>query len=169
MKTQRRQHRQFKRRNIKTRKKWTGGKKIEKRNSKINRKINRKSKIKENKTTDLSFKNVQCSPNPENKKDFSTFRDNVHLFTNTLFGNYILCYIKKERPLKEFSEQYRTHMFNIHQIYLNELREKKHFVTNTIVNNYVNQLHPSLLMYCLNFQMRKRNVDIIVSETNIDI
>jgi len=104
---------------------------------------------------------------PENKKEFSGFRDNVHLFTNTLFSNYISCYIKKEKPLKEFSEQYRTHMFNIHQKFINELREKKHFVTNTIVQKYVNELHPSLLMYCLNFQMRKRNVDTIVVESSM--
>ena len=104
---------------------------------------------------------------PENKKEFSGFRDQVHLFTDTLFSNYVSCYIKKERPLKEFSDQYRTHMFNIHQKFINELREKKHFVTNTVVQNYVNELHPSLLMYCLNFQMRKRNVDTIVAESNI--
>ena len=55
-------------------------------------------------------------------------------------------------------------MFNIHKIFLNELREKKHFVTNNIVKKYVNEIHPSLLMYCLNFQMRKRFVDTIVAE-----
>ena len=104
---------------------------------------------------------------PENKKDFSVFRDQVHLFTSTLFANYASCYIKKEKPLKEFSEQYRTHMFNIHKIYMDELREKKFFVTNTTVINYVNNLHPSLLMYCLNFQMRKRNVDTIVADNNV--
>ena len=104
---------------------------------------------------------------PESKKEFSGFRDQVHLFTNTLFSNYVSCYIKKERPLKEFSDQYRTHMFNIHQIFINELREKKHFVTNTIVQKYVNELHPSLLMYCLNFQMRKRNIDTIVVESDV--
>ena len=100
---------------------------------------------------------------PENKKELSSFRDQVHLFTNTLFANYASCYIKKEKPLKEFSEQYRTHMFNIHKIYMDDLREKKMFITNTTVKDYVNNLHPSLLMYCLNFQMRKRNVDIIAS------
>ena len=104
---------------------------------------------------------------PENKKEFSGFRDQVHLFTNTLFSNYISCYIKKERPLKEFSEQYRTHMFNIHQKFINELREQKLFITNTVVQNYVNELHPSLLMYCLNFQMRKRNIDTNVAESII--
>jgi len=101
---------------------------------------------------------------PENKKEFSGFRDQVHLFTDTLFANYVSCYIKKQRPLKEFSDQYRTHMFNIHQKFLNELREKKQFVTNTVVQKYVNELHPSLLMYCLNFQLRKRNIDTIVVE-----
>jgi hypothetical protein len=104
---------------------------------------------------------------PENKKEFSLFRDQIHLFTNTLFSNYISCYIKKERPLIEFSEQYRTHMFNIHKIYTDELREKKQFITNTVVIKYVNNLHPSLLMYCLNFQMRKRNVDTIAADANI--
>ena len=102
---------------------------------------------------------------PESKKEFSGFRDQVHLFTDTLFSNYVSCYIKKERPLKEFPDQYRTHMFNIHQKFINELREKKQFVTNTVVQKYVNELHPSLLMYCLNFQMRKRNVDTIVVES----
>ena len=67
----------------------------------------------------------------------------------------------------EFSEQYRTHMFNIHKTYTDELREKKLFVNNTVVIKYVNNLHPSLLMYCLNFQMRKRNVDTIAADANI--
>jgi hypothetical protein len=101
---------------------------------------------------------------PENKKDFSVFRDQVHLFTGTLYTNYVSCYIKKEKPLIEFSEQYRTHMFNIHQLYMNELREKKLFINTTFVQKYVNELNPSLLMYCLNFQMRKRNVDTIVAD-----
>lgn len=104
---------------------------------------------------------------PEHKREFSGFRDQVHLFTNTLFGNYISCYIKKEKPLIEFSEQYRTHMYNIHQKYLNELREQKLFVTNTVVQKYVNELHPSLLMYCLNYQMRKRVVDTVAADYKI--
>lgn len=104
---------------------------------------------------------------PENKKEFSGFRDQVHLFTNTLFANYISCYVKKEKPLIEFSEQYRTHMYNIHQKYLHELREQKLFVNNVLVQKYVNELHPSLLMYCLNYQMRKRVVDTIEADFHI--
>jgi hypothetical protein len=105
---------------------------------------------------------------PENKREFSAFRDQIHLFTNTLFTNYISCYIKKERPLKEFPYQYRTHMFALHQVYLNDLREKKLFITNTTVINYVNGLHPSLLMYCLNHHMRKRVRDTVVADTTLE-
>lgn len=92
---------------------------------------------------------------PENKNEFTKFRNQIHVFTNTLFINYVSCYIKKEKPLLEFAEQYRTHMFNIHQIYVNELKENKLFVTNQTVINYVNNLHPSLLMHCLNFDMKQ--------------
>ena len=104
---------------------------------------------------------------PENKKEFSIFRDQVHLFTNTLFTNYVACYIRKEKPLIEFSVQYRTHMFNIHKLYMDELKDKHLFVTNNVVQKYVNELHPSLLMYCLNYQMRKRNIDTIINDSNI--
>ena len=92
---------------------------------------------------------------PENKKEFSKFRDQVHLFTNTLFQNYINCYIKKEKPLGEYDSQYKTHMFNIHKNYVNELKEKKLYVTNSIVIEYVNNLPAQLLMYCLNYEFRK--------------
>jgi len=106
---------------------------------------------------------------PENKKNFSTYRDQVHLFTDTLFKNYISCYIKKEKPLILFSDQYRTHMFNLHQKYLNELREKKQIINSVVVQKYVNEMQSSLLMYCLNFQMRKKNVDTIAVEMEVEV
>ena len=104
---------------------------------------------------------------PENKKEFSRFRDQIHLYTNTLFDNYIACYVKKEKALGEFPHQYKTHMFNLHKTYLNNLRDEKMCVTNTVVIKYVNNLHPALLMYCLNYNMRKRNIDHIASDSNV--
>jgi hypothetical protein len=91
---------------------------------------------------------------PENNKDFAKFRDQIHSYTRVLFQNYISCYIKKEKPLIEFSPQYRTNMFNIHQVYIKELKETKQHVTHSIVVNYVNNIHPTLLMYCLNYEAR---------------
>lgn len=103
---------------------------------------------------------------PEAKKDFSECRDKVHLFTNTLHQNYLACYVRKEKPLGEFGAQYRTHMFKIHEQYITDLRPKNLFVTNTIVQKYVNNLHPSLLMHSLNYNLRKQNVDVIKASNN---
>ena len=49
-------------------------------------------------------------------------------------------------------------------MYINELRMSKLFVTNRVVIDYVNNLHPSLLMYSLNYNMRKRNSDFVSLE-----
>ena len=98
---------------------------------------------------------------PETKNELSGYRDQLHMFTNTLHKNYISCYVKKEKPLNEFPAQYKTHMYKIHQHYLANLREKKEGITTTYVINYVNALPPSLLMFCLNHNLRKRNVDIV--------
>ncbi len=101
---------------------------------------------------------------PETKVEMAKFREQVHMFTENLHKNYISCYVKKEKPLKEYSGQYKSHMFKIHEYFINELRPKKLHVTNTEVIKYVNNLQPSLLMYCLNYNMRKRLVDTIKSE-----
>jgi hypothetical protein len=98
---------------------------------------------------------------PEMRNDFSSYRDQVHMFTETLHKNYISCYVKKEKPLNQFSDQYRTHMFKLHENYLTNLREKGLFITNTVVIEYVNKMHPSLMMYCLNYNMRKRFIDSV--------
>jgi hypothetical protein len=101
---------------------------------------------------------------PELKKEFSNCRDLVHMFTGTLHQNYLACYVRKERPLKEYGQQYRTHMFKIHEQYINDLKPVNLFVTNTFVQKYVNNLHPSLLMHSLNYNLRKQNVDTIKAD-----
>jgi hypothetical protein len=98
---------------------------------------------------------------PEHKSDFSFFRDQLHKYTVALYQNYIDCYIKKLKPLREYAEKYRTHMYNIHQIYVNQLKGEGRHITNTVVIDYVNKVHPSLQMYALNYDMRKRQVDIL--------
>jgi hypothetical protein len=102
---------------------------------------------------------------PENRKEFSVFRNTLHNFTSTLFQNYILCYIKKNKPLIEFPQQFTMHMFKLHKIYLDELKVKCEFMTIMIVINYVNNLPPSLLMYSLNYIFRQKNIDILKSES----
>lgn len=91
---------------------------------------------------------------PENQEQFNVFRSQLHLFTNSLYKNYINCYIHKEKPLKEFSPQFKTHMYNLHQLYLS-MREDKGYINKYIVINYVNNLEPAKLMYTLNYYLHK--------------
>lgn len=98
---------------------------------------------------------------PDNKKELSFFRDQLHLFTTTLYENYVACYIKKEKPLKEFGPQYRTHMFYVHQKYLTELKEKKIRMTYKEVINYVNTMEIKLLMHSLNYNIKKHDADVV--------
>ena len=101
---------------------------------------------------------------PEYKKEFSAARDQLHFFTESLFQNYLSCYIRKEKPLIEFPGHFRPHMFKIHEIYKNELKDNGLYVTNTVVRDYVNDLHPSQQMFAMNYNMRKRTIDIIKTE-----
>lgn len=91
---------------------------------------------------------------PENHNKFNTYRRQIHLFTNSLYKNYISCYIKKEKPLKEFSPQFTTHMYNIHQHYLS-IRDQNGYINKLIVINYVNQLESAKLMYTLNYHLHQ--------------
>lgn len=97
---------------------------------------------------------------PESKQDFSNYRKDVHDFTSTLYENYRSCYVKREKPLKEYGNQFRTHMYHIHQIFLTELKEEKKYVDIQLVIQYVNGLKPDYLMYSLNYHHRKGLIDV---------
>ena len=102
---------------------------------------------------------------PEYKKIFSSYRDQLHRYTETLFQNYIRCYVNKEKKLGEFPHDYKTHMFNLHKIYLEDLRENKMYVNKNVVQNYVNKIHPALLMYTLNYHKRTNYIDHKLSQS----
>lgn len=82
---------------------------------------------------------------------FNKVRDNIHNFTNLLYSQYVSCYIKKVKPLKDFDEHFRTHMFKLHEIYTGKLRSENKGMNKYEVINYVNNLDSKLLMYSLNY------------------
>lgn len=88
---------------------------------------------------------------PESKRVCMETRNRIHGFTENLYKNYVSCYIKKERPLIEYTKQYRTHMFKIHQHFLTVLKEQKKYIGKHDVIQYVNDLHPSLLLHGINY------------------
>lgn len=91
---------------------------------------------------------------PEHQQMFTQFRDKLHAFTYNLHANYVNCYIKKEKPISEYPKQFRTHMFKLHEKYVNELKMMNSYVSNAVTIGYVNNLLPAHLMYSLNYNLR---------------
>lgn len=96
----------------------------------------------------------------EYRIQFTELRNTLHKWTANLHANYISCYIKKEKPLIDFPKKYRTHMFYLHQIFINDLKDLGHYVSKQIVVKYVNSLEPAKLMYSINFDFRKNQIDV---------
>lgn len=96
---------------------------------------------------------------PEQKRVFNEYRNLMHDYTNQLFANYFKCYVKKERELKTFPENYRTHMYKLHhEHYIPDLMPKKEGINRTYVINYFNGIHPAKQMFVLNYSKRKQTI-----------
>ena len=108
---------------------------------------------------------------PDYYSEFGIYRKQIHIFTRKLYQYYSACYIKKEKPLADFPSQYRIHIYNLHQEYLN-IREKGGYINPQKVQDYVNNIDPAKLMYTINFDLRKKNIDFESSkevENNLEI
>jgi hypothetical protein len=101
--------------------------------------------VKENKIDEF----LTYYPEYNNKiKKYSSIDNN---FINNLYKNYVSCYIKKKDRLNNFPKNYKTHMFYIHQIYLNHLKPDKKVVKYEVVNDYVKKMDNSLHMWSINY------------------
>lgn len=96
---------------------------------------------------------------PEHSNEMIQYKDKLHNFTNSLYNNYISCYIKKVKPLKEYPYEFKNHMFNLHEIYKDFKKQEGKSIQYIDVINYVNNLHESKLMYSLNYNFRNKKLD----------
>ncbi len=102
---------------------------------------------------------------PEKKQDCEKYRKMIHRYTETLYKKYCECYIKKQKPLIEFEENYRTNMFLLHKLYLDKYRENKGHIGMPVVIKFVNSMEGSHLMHVLNYNVEKRYKTIKINET----
>ena len=62
-----------------------------------------------------------------------------------------ICYIKKSKPLLEFEEKFRTHMFNLHQIYKKKPEGQGKIITKTDVITLISVMSSYILKILLSF------------------
>jgi len=110
---------------------------------------------------------------PEHTIMFNKFKILIYSYTNELYINYISCFIRKEKPLKEYDFQYKTHMYKLHQKYKNELKPNKKYIDKKYVIDYVNSLHPAQQMFIINYVKKNEYINSItnleIPNTNLEI
>ena len=88
---------------------------------------------------------------PEHSFIFNKFKLKVFEYTNQLFMNYISCFIRKEKVLKEYDFQFKNHMYKLHEKYKTELKPNNKNIDKKFVIDYFNNLHPSQQMFVINY------------------
>lgn len=96
---------------------------------------------------------------PEEKKKFWNFRQELEKWTSTLWKLYQKIYIFKVGSLDEVQFQLKPHLYNLHQIYLNETRPKS--LTHKTIISYIKKIPPAQLMFAINYPLRQKEVEDI--------
>lgn len=91
---------------------------------------------------------------PEHSQWFQRYDMEIRKFTVKLHSFYVQCFVHKKAPLKTYPYPYRIHMYRLHEHYKNILREKRDRVNVHVVTRYIGELHPSVLMYSINYSLR---------------
>lgn len=100
---------------------------------------------------------------PEEMETFNKYRIQVNTFITTLYQYYVECFIKKTNNLGNYPHQYKTHMYELHKIYLEQIRPGNIQYTTAmnvnIVTWYIMNLPPAKLMYSINYHYRPELLD----------
>lgn len=111
---------------------------------------------------------------PEHTILFRKFQTLLYNYTDELYRNYISCYIKKDKMLKDYDFQYKTHMYNLHQKYITELKHSNKHIDKKFVIEYINSLEPAQQMFVINYSTYKKDYyqkyndnDNYIKENNI--
>ena len=96
---------------------------------------------------------------PEDLDEITKYRDQLHNYTSTLYNNYISCFIKKQKHLKEYPFQYKVHMYSLHQLYIHLLKPDNKYITMRRVINYINTLDVKQQMYFINYNDKHTKIN----------
>ena len=129
---------------------------------------------------------------PNDADELEAYEEKIHEFTQNLYDNYVSCFITKlkfgpKTTLTNYPFEYRTHMYNLHQFYKNDLKGvnlhdvdesgdklTKMCITKHMVIQYVNSLPSNVLMFAMNYHHRKNSEERTAKEnkktdTSIDV
>ena len=91
----------------------------------------------------------------EHAKEFKEYRNQIHSFTQTLYLNYVDCFIKKKALVNTYPHQFKVCMTALHKLYLDTMMYKGRHIHKGVVINFFNSMPPQRQMYLLNYNFRK--------------
>ena len=103
---------------------------------------------------------------PEHKENFDEYWVKTRDFTNDLYNYYVSTHISKDKTMNDVPKEFKPHLYNLHQIYLNSLRPNKYSVQRAHVINYVNSLPEAMLLYALNYNKHKVQLKLQIPVIN---
>lgn len=93
---------------------------------------------------------------PEHKENFDEYWNKTKDFTNDLYNNYVETHITKNKQMTDVAKEFKPHIYNLHQYYLQDLRPNKYTLQRTHAISYVNNLPEAMLLYALNYKKNKK-------------
>jgi hypothetical protein len=105
---------------------------------------------------------------PEYIDKSTEYEKEIKQYSITLFKYYISCFIHKTQKLRDYPPKYKPHMYQLHQLYISTLSSEKKYITLFITENYINDLHPSQLMFSLNYELHKPKEHVIIHNDSIE-
>lgn len=104
---------------------------------------------------------------PEYSETSFEYEKEIKQYTSALFKHYISCFIHKVQKLKDYPPKYKPHMYQLHQMYITVLSPEKKYITYLITEKYINDLHPSQLMFSLNYELHKPKEEVVLHNDSI--
>ena len=86
---------------------------------------------------------------PENYESFLKYEKKINVFCVNLYNYYYDCFIKKIIKISNCIFKYKPHLYNLHNIYINELKQKKLYINYKEIEKYINNIDVELLMFSL--------------------
>jgi hypothetical protein len=79
-------------------------------------------------------------------KNIEAIERNILRCANLLYSSYLECFVKKTKAHKDFPVLYRTHMYELHKMYLQSFRALGFRMNKTIVLDYVKKIPVPILV-----------------------
>ena len=89
---------------------------------------------------------------PEYTKEYNSYRDNIHSFTNELYTLYKNVHIYNSTDKTEIPYHMKPLLYDIHGMYLKE----RNPITWTIMKQYIHDLPPKKLLFALHYEFPQK-------------